>query len=259
MATLCACGCGTEVSPGKTYRKAHQFRKPKLPVEPVPCLCGCGEFTTIYRGKPKRFVAGHQAKGANNSRFGAKASEETRAKISSANQKAYQEGRLAKTTPGWKHSSESRQRMSESHAKNLRVGPKNPFFGRRHSEETKAQIAATKARMFVLPTAPERMVHEELHRLGVPFLTEHPIGVYKVDVFLPSYNLVLFVDGCYWHACPTHHPTRKRPGSDNSRGPYFRAGGYNIEFLWEHEILEDVCQAVRNTLKNYPAVDTRML
>lgn len=254
MGNLCACGCSSEVTPGKTYRKGHHLRKPKPLVEPTPCLCGCGEFTTIWRGKPKRYVAGHQARGSHNSRFGKFLTNDTKERIS--------EARKEQGSPWWRgrlHSTSSRQKMSASQAKNPRVGAKNHFFGKKHSAETKAKIAETKSKRPVLPTTPERYVHDELRRLGLEFLTEHPIGSFCVDVYIPSRRLVVFIDGCYWHACPTHHPTRKRPGSDNSRIPYFRAGEYNIECLWEHDIMEDVCRVMKSILLKYPAENTRML
>jgi len=39
------------------------------------CECGCGQEVTIYRGKPRRFIAGHQSKNM---------SEETKLKMSKA-------------------------------------------------------------------------------------------------------------------------------------------------------------------------------
>jgi very-short-patch-repair endonuclease len=79
-------------------------------------------------------------------------------------------------------------------------------------------------------------------RRGVEFVTEHAIGVFCVDVYIPREKLVLFVDGCYWHACPIHFPHAKklRPGPDAARIPYLTKGGYKVGILWEHEIKENV-------------------
>lgn len=49
------------------------------------CVCGCGLETKTYRGKPNRFIYGHQARGKLNSFYGKKHLEETKAKISKAN------------------------------------------------------------------------------------------------------------------------------------------------------------------------------
>lgn len=253
---LCACGCGeyatVRYGEAKSFRKGHHRRRSGPKVVPAPCLCGCGELTAIYRGKPRRYVLGHHARGEHNSRFGAKLTDETKAKIANRNRQAALEGRNPKTTAGWKHSDESRHKMSESHAKNLRTGEKNPFFGKKHIAESKAKWAAKRALGPVLPTKPERAVHEELRRLGVGFVTEHVIGHYCVDIFVPSLNLIIFVDGCYWHACPVHHPTRSRPGSDNARIPYLSKCGYHVAIVWEHEIEEDPCQAVTSIIAALP-------
>src|SRR5580698_8000759 len=70
------------------------------------CQCGCEQRTTIYRGKPRKFLAGHQARGANNARFGAKLTDDVKRKISVANK-----GKLA--------------------------GENNPFYGKIHTLETR--------------------------------------------------------------------------------------------------------------------------
>lgn len=131
------------------------------------------------------------------------------------------------------------------------AGERNPFFGKTHSEETRevlrAKASAQRERAVVLPTKPERIVHEELRRLGVSFLTEQSInGKFCVDVYIPSEKLIIFVDGCYWHACPEHCPSAKRPKQDAARIPYLTKCGYKVVILWEHEILEDVAKAMRN-------------
>jgi hypothetical protein len=46
------------------------------------CECGCGDLTNIYRGKFRRFIKGHQARGENNSRFGITLDDALKKKIS---------------------------------------------------------------------------------------------------------------------------------------------------------------------------------
>lgn len=240
----------------------------------------------MYRGKPRRFIAGHQARGVNNSRFGVQPTEATKAKIAEGNKVAVTEGRHRTARGGWQHTPEARQKMADAHARagnkprtprkgvtrNCQVcdtpyyrprgvvktgfcslrcsglancsGERNPFFGRKHSPETKALLAQhtvrQRARSVVLPTRPERLVHDELQRRGVVFETEVALGVFCVDVFVPSLKLVIFVDGCYWHACPEHFPEKRRPKTDNCRIPYLTKCGYRVATLWEHEIHKDV-------------------
>lgn len=259
------------------------------------CACGCGEKTTFYKGRYRKFVAGHHARGRNNPRFGKKVDGELREKISQA--------RKAQGNPWWvgrKHTAVAKQHMSVAHtgqpsqkigewrkcaysscgeavylkpheAKNRMfaycshkcqnldyakrfVGSKNPFFGKTHTEETreKCRAGALKQRSsgIVLPTVPERRVQEELTRRGIEFIPEHPLGKWCVDIFIPSLNMAVFVDGCYWHRCPVHFPSDKKCIGDSGRVPYLTKCGYRVALIWEHDIKEDVCRAVTQALSS---------
>ena len=107
--------------------------------------------------------------------------------------------------------------------------------------------------MVVLPTKPERCVHEALRAHGIDFVTEHPIGPFCVDVYVPSTRTAIFVDGCYWHGCPKHFPDgekgARRPKQDVCRVPYLTKCGYNVGIVWEHDALEDAWQAVKKYVK----------
>lgn len=96
----------------------------------------------------------------------------------------------------------------------------------------------------VLPTKPELAVHQELKRRRIKFKAEVQIGVYCVDVLVESKKTIIFIDGCFWHACPVHFPKRKKKRTDAARIPYLSKCGYKVVLLWEHEIKEDICRAV---------------
>ncbi len=51
---------------------------------------------------------------------------------------------------------------------------------------------------------------------------------------------VLEVLGCYYHACPIHFPEAKMgpKTSPAYRESVFRANGYSVQLLWEHDIKE---------------------
>lgn len=253
------------------------------------CECGCGVVTTIYKGRPRRFVAGHHARGSNNSQFGLPRSQSTKEKIS--------EVRKSQGSPWWvgrKHTDESKSqisarrsgvpttprlgrevpcevckkpvyiRRSEEGLKRFcsrhcmgigtATGDLNPFFGKRHTRTTKEKIRqstlAQRSKAVVLPTKPERMVHAELRSRQIEFLTEHPIKRWCVDVWVPSLNLIIFVDGCYWHSCPIHAPNGKKNHSDRARVPCLTKDGYKVAILWEHDILSNTQQCVQEVLSS---------
>jgi DNA mismatch endonuclease (patch repair protein) len=72
----------------------------------------------------------------------------------------------------------------------------------------------------------------------------------KPDFVFPDKMLAIFVDGCFWHGCPTCY---RRPHSsqsywdakvagnvarDNSRRTELKKMGWQVMRLWEHEIKE---------------------
>ena len=49
----------------------------------------------------------------------------------------------------------------------------------------------------------ERRLRMALIRAGIPGWRLHPLGVPgNPDLAFPRSNLVIFVDGCFWHGCP---------------------------------------------------------
>lgn len=218
------------------------------------CWCGCGEPTKPdKRGKLYRYIYGHQARGSNNSRYGAKLSEAQKQKIAEGN-KGKQVGEKNGFF-GQHHSEEQKQKWSKER-KGRDAGENNPFYGKTHTEEVKELLrmkgAAQRAQTFTLPSMPEKAIHAELSKYSINFFTEVLIGnKFCVDVFIPQYNLIIYVDGCYWHACPEHCPKAKKPKTDNARIPYLSKCGYSVEIIWEHDIREDVEKVIKNICQKY--------
>ncbi|MGW3402337.1 very short patch repair endonuclease [Streptomyces zhihengii] len=47
-----------------------------------------------------------------------------------------------------------------------------------------------------------------MHRLGLRFRLQLRVATRcTADFVLPRYGVAVFVDGCFWHGCPTHGPT----------------------------------------------------
>lgn len=87
----------------------------------------------------------------------------------------------------------------------------------------------------------------------------HPKGLLgNPDFFFPMARLIVFVDGCFWHACPTckrNAPqTRaefwraKIDGNrrrDNRNRRKLRADGYRVFRIWEHDLKADPLKSIR--------------
>jgi len=101
-------------------------------------------------------------------------------------------------------------------------------------------------------TSPEVRLRSALHRAGLRFYKHRrPPGVScRVDVVFPKARLAVFVDGCFWHGCPTHGTqprlnhewweaklARNRRRDERNQSE-LRAAGWEIIRVWEHEPVE---------------------
>lgn len=95
----------------------------------------------------------------------------------------------------------------------------------------------------------EGRVEAALKSAGVAGWKKHSKSVPgRPDFYFPKARLTVFVDGCYWHACPSccRMPTsnteywnakidsnRRR---DNRIRRQLRADGFHVMRIWEHEL-----------------------
>jgi DNA (cytosine-5)-methyltransferase 1 len=157
------------------------------------------------------------------------------------------------------------------------AGDKNARFdiSTRNSMERRAPEASSEAarrRMKATPqrgTAAERSLHAALDRLGLQYVTDLaplPYKRWRCDVGFPEARVAVFVDGCFWHKCPTHgtapkanrdwwrdklESNRKRDAETNR---VFSAAGWVVLRFWEHEAAEWVASAVANVVSGRIAV-----
>jgi DNA mismatch endonuclease, patch repair protein len=117
-------------------------------------------------------------------------------------------------------------------------------------------------------TAPERALRSELHRRGLRFRIHRPVSFdrrRKVDIAFPSAQVAVFVDGCFWHACPEHATYPKANAEfwrtklarnqerDQETNARLRSSGWEVLRVWEHEdpalAAERIEAAVRDRLR----------
>nr|WP_280956860.1 very short patch repair endonuclease [Actinoalloteichus spitiensis] len=103
-------------------------------------------------------------------------------------------------------------------------------------------------------TQPELRLRSALHRRGLRFLVDAVAeGANKrrrVDVLLRGARIAVFVDGCFWHACPEHGHLpmtnqqwwrRKLEGvvrRDRDTDLELAAAGWLVIRVWEHQDLD---------------------
>jgi DNA mismatch endonuclease (patch repair protein) len=116
-------------------------------------------------------------------------------------------------------------------------------------------------------TGPELALRRELFRRGLRFRVDYPpvAGLNcRPDIVFTRARLAVFLDGCFWHACPEHGNVPKANGAwwrvkldvnvarDRRNDAALEAAGWRVIRLWEHEPVGEaadmVCAAVGRKL-----------
>jgi very-short-patch-repair endonuclease len=92
------------------------------------------------------------------------------------------------------------------------------------------------------PTKPERYIIEVLQKLNVEFIFQEFKKYYWVDFYLPNENLIIEVQGDYFHCNPLLSlnykvlDKNKIIAKDKRKNSYFKNKGMNVLYLWESDI-----------------------
>jgi len=100
-------------------------------------------------------------------------------------------------------------------------------------------------------TRPEVLVRSELHRRGLRFRAGLPLRlpdrVVRPDIVFTRVRLAVFIDGCFWHACPIHGNQPRantdywaaklalNVARDRAVEVDLIAAGWEVLRVWEHE------------------------
>jgi DNA mismatch endonuclease (patch repair protein) len=116
-------------------------------------------------------------------------------------------------------------------------------------------------------TKPEVALRSALHRLGYRYRKDHRLDFVDVspgtgrvrvrpDIVFTARKVAVFVDGCFWHACPEHgrQPTvnqwywapklRRTVERDRAADTALTAAGWRVVRLWEHVSLAAAVEQV---------------
>jgi DNA mismatch endonuclease (patch repair protein) len=122
-------------------------------------------------------------------------------------------------------------------------------------------------------TKPEMALRSALHRQGYRFRKDHRLDLdsgarVRPDIAFTARRVAVFVDGCFWHACPQHgrNPSvnewywapklRRTVERDRAADAALTAAGWQVVRLWEHVPLDDALAAVIAALVAAPGVGT---
>lgn len=128
---------------------------------------------------------------------------------------------------------------------------------------TREQRSRCMSRIRGQNTGPELLVRRALWRLGLRYRVRSKLAGRPDLVFGPR-RIAVFIDGCFWHACPEHGVKPKANGRfwreklganiqrDRRTTATLREAGWTVLRFWEHEVerdLEDVLARIGKALR----------
>lgn len=108
-------------------------------------------------------------------------------------------------------------------------------------------------------TGPEMALRRELHRRGLRYRVNRPVvpGVRcRPDIVFTRARVAVFVDGCFWHSCPSHatHPSANADWwrdkleanvrRDRLNDRQLTEAGWRVVRVWEHEAADEAADHI---------------
>ncbi len=114
-------------------------------------------------------------------------------------------------------------------------------------------------------TKPELALRRALHRRGYRFRKDLRLDLaggtrVRPDIAFTARRVAVFVDGCFWHACPEHggKPSvnqaywgpklQRNVERDRAADAALAAAGWRVVRVWEHVPLDDAIAEVVSAL-----------
>ncbi|WHX41180.1 very short patch repair endonuclease [Mesobacillus sp. AQ2] len=106
----------------------------------------------------------------------------------------------------------------------------------------------------------ENTITKELWREGVRFRRNVKDLKGKPDIAIKKYKIVIFIDSCFWHACPLHgnmpktntdfwkKKLERNTNRDKEITDYYIKNGWSVMRIWEHEVKKDFNKVIENII-----------
>ena len=129
-------------------------------------------------------------------------------------------------------------------------------LGLKKTPEQYKYIMAQSLEKSIICSKPQQKINELLDALSIPYVREYFVGYYHIDLYLPTHNLMIEVQGDYWHMSPLFNKDcvfkdNLAKSKDKTKHKYIK-NHYNIEilYLWETDINTDI-EKCKNLILEY--------
>jgi len=242
------------------------------------CACGCDEkpnYLGIYKGFVK-YVHGHASRVNNN--WGH--NSEAHRKASETQKKLYKNGELVIWNRGLTISDERVKRNTEgmmNHpTRNEKIskalkGRKRPkevldklnkgmleYWSKPENCEQRRldQVEHLRTRQINKKSKLEQRFENMLAELNIQFINQHPLNGYLYDFYIPKHNLLIEVDGDWFHCNPDVHPEAIHEiqkfvkENDERKNQVVKDNNITLLRFWEKDI-NDNPEMIKTKLSGY--------
>jgi DNA mismatch endonuclease, patch repair protein len=141
--------------------------------------------------------------------------------------------------------------------------------GRHRPVPLNAAVSAEMQRMPRSSTGPEILIRRELHRRGLRFRLNSPQLPGRPDIVFTGRQIAIFVDGCFWHACPEHgvlpknnrdwwrNKLTRNVARDREKDMQLAALGWIAVHVWEHEDPTEAVDTIERLWRSHGSLATR--
>jgi len=254
------------------YRKSHEIPSSVVRKliynngEDPLCKCGCGEEVSWNYKEEKfnDFKQGHYVRttGGFYSPNGAKKSGETRRERYASGERIHHHtGKKLEEIVGEERAFKIKNNLRTNTTRKLKISAslsgksKSP----EHREQMKKQLAINRKDRLTSGkmSKPERLMQNLLESHGIEYTYQHEVSGFFYDFYIPSKNILIEVDGDFWHCKPgTKHETPIMPEqiknvtNDKKKTAIAYSNSYTLLRFWESDIQDNRLQVSKTLIEN---------
>jgi len=219
------------------------------------CKCGCDQEVNFQLGKFGEYLQGHKARVSNGfySKEGLQKSLETRKeRFASGELEQWNKGKIYEG-----EELEEKRRIAKNPVRREKIS--KALTGKPKSEAHRKILCETLARnrKEILKGNPSKLEFtfaDILTGLGIEFVHQYEVDGFNYDFYVPSKNILIEVDGDYWHAHPDkyvelNNMQKKNKGLDKLKTKHAADRSYQLLRFWEQDITSNRFEVIANLME----------